>query len=72
MNVARVLGKGATYVTYGSMSRKSVTIPTSLLIFNDLTCRGFWMTEWVKNHSAEERMQMLEELACMIQEELNG
>lgn len=62
-NVARSLSKGATFVTYGSMAKKPVTIPTSSLIFNDLNCRGFWMSEWVKNHSVEERLQMLTELS---------
>lgn len=31
-------------VTYGGMSMKPVTIPTSLFIFKDLRSRGFWLS----------------------------
>mmetsp|Transcript_12320 Transcript_12320/g.24453 ORF Transcript_12320/g.24453 Transcript_12320/m.24453 type:complete len:353 (-) Transcript_12320:18-1076(-) len=61
-NVARCLGQGATMVTYGGMARKGVEVPTSTMIFNDLTLRGFWMSRWVDEHSAEERAAMIDEL----------
>jgi hypothetical protein len=35
---------GATLVTYGGMSMKPVTLPTSLFIFKDLHARGFWLS----------------------------
>ena len=34
-----------TMVTYGGMSMKPVSVPTSLLIFKDLRLRGFWMSQ---------------------------
>ena len=42
--VAKSLAPGATLVTYGGMSMKPLSIPTSLLIFKDLTCKGFWLS----------------------------
>jgi len=42
--VAKSLAAGSTIVTYGGMSMKPLTIPTSLLIFKDLTCKGFWLS----------------------------
>lgn len=42
--VAKTLAPGGTIVTYGGMSMKPLTIPTSLLIFKDLTCKGFWLS----------------------------
>ena len=33
-----------TMVTYGGMSMKPVSVPTSLLIFKDLRLRGFWLS----------------------------
>ena len=42
--VAKSLAPGDTIVTYGGMSMKPLTIPTSLLIFKDLTCKGFWLS----------------------------
>ncbi|KAI0217326.1 mitochondrial 2-enoyl thioester reductase [Massospora cicadina] len=45
--MVRLLAPGAALVTYGGMSREPVTLPTSLLIFNKLTFKGFWMTRWL-------------------------
>ncbi len=44
--MAKCLGDGATMVTYGAMSRQPVNLPTALLIFKDLTFRGFWLSRW--------------------------
>ena len=42
--VAKLLAKGGTMVTYGGMSKRPVTIPTSLLIFKDIKAEGFWLS----------------------------
>lgn len=42
--IAKTLEKGGTMVTYGGMSMKPVTVPTSLFIFKDLISRGFWLS----------------------------
>lgn len=47
-NMVRKLGKDAILLTYGGMSMKPVSIPTSLFIFKDLTAKGFWITENIK------------------------
>ncbi|GMG55912.1 unnamed protein product [Ambrosiozyma monospora] len=47
-NMARKLGKDATLLTYGAMSLKPVSLPTSLFIFKNLTAKGFWVTENIK------------------------
>lgn len=57
--IARVLEKDSTLVTYGGMSRKPVQVPTSLLIFRNIQLRGFWLSRWVEEHSAEERLAMI-------------
>lgn len=31
-------------VTYGGMSMQPVSVPTSLFIFRDISCRGFWLS----------------------------
>eukprot|EP01083_Nonionella_stella_P010107 28917_1 len=67
--VARLLGKGGTMVTYGGMSRKPVTLPTGLFIFNDICLRGFWVSSWSKEHSAEERTKMFSELTNLIRQD---
>jgi len=56
--MARILGNNGVLVTYGGMSRKPIKIPTSLFIFKNLQMKGFWLTQWLKDHSAEEREAM--------------
>ncbi|ODV83570.1 hypothetical protein CANARDRAFT_29798 [[Candida] arabinofermentans NRRL YB-2248] len=47
-NMARKLGHDAMLLTYGGMSMKPVSLPTSLFIFKNLTAKGFWVTENIK------------------------
>jgi len=61
-DLARILGPGGSMVTYGGMSKKPITIPTSLFIFKNIQLKGFWLTKWVEEHSAEERQKMLDTL----------
>lgn len=65
-DLARHLAPGGTMVTYGGMSRRPVQIPTSLLIFNDVKLRGFWLSRWVEQNTDAARSAMLEELAQMV------
>ncbi|KAL3894214.1 MAG: hypothetical protein SGCHY_005407, partial [Lobulomycetales sp.] len=46
-DMMRLLGKDARMVTYGGMSREPLTVPTGPLIFRNLQCTGFWLTEWI-------------------------
>ncbi|XP_046325454.1 enoyl-[acyl-carrier-protein] reductase, mitochondrial isoform X3 [Marmota monax] len=46
----RHLAPGGTMVTYGGMAKQPVTAPVSLLIFKDLKLRGFWLSQWKKDH----------------------
>jgi trans-2-enoyl-CoA reductase len=47
-NIARKLAPDSTMFTYGGMSKQPVTLPTSLFIFKNLTCKGYWVTENTK------------------------
>lgn len=53
LNVANLLGPGGTLVTFGGMGRQPLKIPIGLLIFKDLSFRGFWLTRWLKTAPAE-------------------
>jgi len=68
-DLARMWMPGGTLVTYGGMSRKPVTIPTSLLIFQDIKLRGFWLTKWLAEHSIEQRMKMQDSLIDLIRQD---
>ncbi|XP_032752802.1 enoyl-[acyl-carrier-protein] reductase, mitochondrial isoform X2 [Rattus rattus] len=50
----RHLAPGGTMVTYGGMAKQPVTASVSMLIFKDLKLRGFWLSQWKKNHSPDE------------------
>ena len=65
-NILQVLGHKGVHVTYGGMSMKPVTVPTSSLIFKDVSVRGFWMSQWiVDNFENPERQKMYDELGDM-------
>ena len=53
--LARLMGSQGTLVTYGGMSRRPVTLPTGLFIFQDLICRGFWMSRWYQTQQQEQQ-----------------
>ncbi|GMM35134.1 enoyl-[acyl-carrier-protein] reductase [Saccharomycopsis crataegensis] len=44
-NLARKLSPDGFFVTYGGMSKRPVTFPTSLFIFKNLTAKGYWITK---------------------------
>jgi len=60
-DMARNLRLNATLVTYGAMGRQPLTIPSSLLIFNNLALKGFWFSNWAKGRD-EEKEKMLSEI----------
>lgn len=43
-----MLAPGGTLVTFGSMSRKSIKVPNSWLIFKNISLRGLWCTRWLQ------------------------
>jgi len=51
------------------MSKKPVQIPTSLFIFKNIQLKGFWLTQWLKDHSAAEREAMINHFSDLIAQE---
>ncbi|XP_015595644.1 enoyl-[acyl-carrier-protein] reductase, mitochondrial [Cephus cinctus] len=67
LEVLRHLDHSGVMVTYGGMSRDPLTVPTSALIFKNITIKGFWMTAWTKAHmESKERTEMYNELEELI------
>ncbi|MCJ8728506.1 hypothetical protein PDJAM_G00005300 [Pangasius djambal] len=64
----RHLQTGGTMVTYGGMAKQPVTVPVSALIFKDVKVRGFWVTQWKRDHKHDDEALpvMLEELCTLI------
>ncbi|CAL1714850.1 unnamed protein product [Somion occarium] len=62
-DMTRLLADSATLVSYGAMSKQPLILPTSLFIFRDLRCRGFWQSKWYEEHSIQQREELMKTLA---------
>ncbi|CAE6516070.1 unnamed protein product [Rhizoctonia solani] len=60
--LAKYLGHDAALVSYGAMSKKPISLPTSLFIFKNLTLYGYWQRRWYETHTPEERQSMLQDI----------
>lgn len=69
LEMSRFLAPNATLVTYGGMSKKPAALPADVVNYKQLNLRGFWITEWNRTHSKEERTKMISEIAEMIRSE---
>lgn len=68
LRVANALGDGATHVTYGAMSRQPLRLPNGLLIFRDIAFRGFWVSRWLAQSTAEQRAAMFKQLTDLMKD----
>ncbi|KAL6642091.1 hypothetical protein ACP70R_020272 [Stipagrostis hirtigluma subsp. patula] len=66
--ILKFLRQGGTMVTYGGMSKKPVTVPTSYFIFKDLSLRGFWLQKWMNSDKADDCRAMIDYLLGLVQE----
>ena len=64
-NMIRVLDRRSTLVTYGRMSGQPVTTSAENFIFNDLTCKGFWITGW-RRENPQAYKSMLDSIVQMM------
>ncbi|NXL95431.1 MECR protein, partial [Alectura lathami] len=63
----RHLQPKGTMVTYGGMAKQPVTVPVSAFIFRDVRLRGFWMTQWKKDHDKQSMADMVDTLCQLVQ-----
>ncbi|KAJ1732727.1 mitochondrial 2-enoyl thioester reductase [Coemansia biformis] len=66
LQMTKFISAGGTLVSYGGMSRQPVTLPTSLLLFNDIRARGFWMNRWYADCQGDSAREA--EMAAMWQD----
>lgn len=65
--VARCMSEGGTVVSYGAMSKQPVVLPTGLLIFKDLSFKGFWLSKWA-SADKEGKRKTVEEILKLTRE----
>jgi len=68
MSMCKVLGKNGLLVTYGGRNLKPVQIPTTSLIFNNISARGFSMARWLAFASPEEVHTMVSSVLEFVKE----
>mmetsp|Transcript_19925 Transcript_19925/g.55983 ORF Transcript_19925/g.55983 Transcript_19925/m.55983 type:complete len:357 (-) Transcript_19925:29-1099(-) len=64
--MARLVGRGGTMVTYGNSSRTHLQLPARVFLHNDLRLRGFNLAQWVAEHSKEEVRDMVKEVSDLV------
>ncbi len=64
--LASTLRPGGTVVSYGGMSYQPVVVPDNLLIFKNITMRGFWLVNWLMSAAREEQQRVYQELTGLI------
>ncbi len=52
------LSDGATLVNYGAMSGEPCSLAPTLIIFKDITVRGFWLAKWFKTSTPEQQKEV--------------
>ena len=65
-NLANCLAEGGVLVNYGMMSGDSCQISPASFVFRDVTLRGFWLAQWFRKASPEQRMAVFGEVAKLI------
>ncbi|TVU01226.1 hypothetical protein EJB05_53328, partial [Eragrostis curvula] len=66
--VLKFLRQGGTMVTYGGMSKKPVTVPTSYFIFKDISLQGFWLQKWMNSDKADDCRTTIDYLLGLVHE----
>lgn len=60
------LSYGGTIVCYGLLSMEMPTLPSTAVIFNDVSVKGFWLSQWFKIASAEEKQKTFAEIIGLV------
>lgn len=64
--LGEALGDGATLVNYGGMSGEPCALSPKVIIFKDVTVRGFWLAKWFRTASPERQKKVFGEIIGLI------
>ncbi|HEY0110868.1 MAG TPA: zinc-binding dehydrogenase, partial [Fibrella sp.] len=62
----KCLAKGGTMLIYGLLSMQDPIINGGLMIFRELTIKGFWLTDWMRRVDAQTRQRVAGEVIGML------
>lgn len=60
------LAKAGTMIIYGLMSMQDPTINAGLLIFRELTIKGFWLTDWMRRVDSQTRQDVAQNVVRLL------
>lgn len=60
------LAEGGTLVNYGMMSGQPCVMSSVVIIFKDITIKGFWLAKWFRTASKEQQMALYGKLIQLI------
>lgn len=64
--MANSLSYGGTIVCYGLLSMKAPTLPSSSVIFNEITVRGFWLAKWFEKASGTDKQKTFAQVIGLV------
>ena len=62
----KCLAKGGTMIIYGLMSLQDPTLNAGLLIFRELTVKGFWLTDWMRRVDSQTRQDVAKQVINLL------
>jgi NADPH:quinone reductase-like Zn-dependent oxidoreductase len=65
-NLLGCLGDKGVHVFYSTISGKPSIVPATLLIFRDISMRGFWLAHWFNRAKPEEITEMYDRLTPLV------
>ena len=64
--LGETLCEGATLVNYGAMSGEPCTLAPTIIIFKDITVRGFWLAKWYRTVAPERQRELFATIIGLI------
>lgn len=62
----KCLAKGGTMLIYGVLSLQDPEINAGLLIFRELTVKGFWLTDWMRRVESHVRQEVAQNVITLL------
>ncbi|WP_266362826.1 zinc-dependent alcohol dehydrogenase family protein [Tellurirhabdus rosea] len=62
----KCLAKGGTMLIYGLLSLQDPSFNAGLMIFRELTVRGFWLTDWMRRVNSQTRMEVAQNVISLL------
>ena len=62
----KCLAKGGTMILYGVLSMQNPSFNVGLMIFRELTIKGFWLTDWMRRVDSQKRQNVARNVITLL------